>query len=188
MLRRIVMTFAALLMTQAIAEASTLYAAGRYGRIWRSTDSGATWEVVSMMNDIPWWFGVNPANGVLYYLDGGYSSDCANGVLRVSFDGGEKWDDAAPWPGDWRTCVHGIFVTSDGVIVALLRLHDGPTGIWISDDDGASWDEFMVYEQDPPNFIYVRFMTGSSIDMPTGSIPMSWGRLKALFKAGPSSK
>ena len=117
-----------------------LFAADRYGRIFRTSDSGAVWDSVGSLGS-GWLQSLNvdsigPASALIFYA--------AGGPIYVSRDTGTSWTEingSLPGAGGGVTCL-----ASDGPDV-FAGTWDGPgpiissnfSGVFRSTDYGAHW-------------------------------------------------
>ena len=94
--------------------------------VYRSTDQGATWEVVS------------PESGDYFFVSSGDNGSvyaARRDGLAVSTDGGKQWQRAA-----LPTTLTGVRAMTAGANNTLWL--GGREGVWYSDDHAASWKEF----------------------------------------------
>jgi hypothetical protein len=136
----------------------TLYAAAttsevdgvNMGRVFRSDDSGTTWEPTAPL-PLAWWLDSILVTRAGTLLVGGMKYDPENpgagahGVVHRSINGGESWSQTGEWPG---TIVHALLQRANGDIVAAT----GPGAIMLrSPDDGEHWHPLGL----PPNGFHV---------------------------------
>ncbi len=124
-------------MAFAPMDSSTTYYAGAVGRIWRTTDTGATWTEVSKA--LPavnvTHIAVSPQDSNRVYAT---FSGFGNGHVFRSFDAGDNWTDISgnlpnvPTPA--------LLVEAQGVDLVLYVGTD--IGVFRSLDDGISWERF----------------------------------------------
>lgn len=121
---------------------------------------------------------MSPTDGSLYVIISSHEGGTPARLQR-SFDAGFTWD-SVPWPHEpcW---VHGLFVTSDGVLVALVGPNDLPMELWFSGDRGTSWGLLAVYSEPSPLLAQVRFIVGSALPSPVPIETMTFGQVKARF-------
>lgn len=128
-----------------------IYAAAATGGIWKSTDSGATFDsvwpnsyvqsmgaVVVDENGVVWAGTGEPdmGGGSGYYGDGVYRSD----------DGGETWENVGLVNSGGIGRIDIDPSDPDRVFVAVQgRLHDtdGQRGLYLTEDGGATWDRVL---------------------------------------------
>ena len=137
-----------------------LYAGGKPGRLYESTDGGKSWQRNDALSDHPtredWnpggaglvlhtivrdrtdpqktWLGISSA-GVFATEDGGKSWDRRN---RLSNAGActDHPHPAAPRDGETGHCVHNMVRGGQGVLY-----QQNHHGVWRSSDDGRSWED-----------------------------------------------
>jgi photosystem II stability/assembly factor-like uncharacterized protein len=147
---------------------NTLYIGASNGGLWKSTDNGATWQV---LNDKIAVLGTSdlvfdPSNPDIMYLATGDKSRGGNeaigttaytvGVLK-SIDGGNTWDDLAPivkWSMFNSPIGQSVYLKINRLIITpsgnlLIGTSDSPTtssssiesGIWQWDNSASTWDQ-----------------------------------------------
>jgi hypothetical protein len=111
-------------------DGTTIYAAVRFGSIWKSTDFGATWVDLEAGNKE--WRGISVApDGTTIY------ATVWNGLIWKSVDAGETWVDLATGNKYWE----GISVAPDGTTI-YATVSGG--SIWKSVDAGATWVDLVA--------------------------------------------
>jgi photosystem II stability/assembly factor-like uncharacterized protein len=119
--------------------------------VWRTTDGGATWDVVSrsFTSFVP---GLLPATpdalpcaGPVGFLDaqtGFVSSQCVNEAgLWVTHDGGNRWSMVPSKALRGAENLSGARFTSstDGFLVKLAPQGQGASGLYLTHDGGRTW-------------------------------------------------
>jgi photosystem II stability/assembly factor-like uncharacterized protein len=110
----------------------TLYLIDSYLNLRRSTDDGATWEVLDQNG--PSALAFDPVQQDLLYL-----AD-ASGNLRKSLDGGTTWEPVA-------SVVGGVAVTAlliDRLDPSVFYAGTAGNGVWRSPDQGVTWQPFSA--------------------------------------------
>ena len=141
----------------------TLYAGGKPGMLFASTDDGATWEKVTTLSDHPdkdqWnpgaaglvlhtivsdpdqpgklWAGISAA-GVFATEDGGQSWERRNRLSNAEACSGHDHP-AAPHDGQTGLCVHNI-VRAPGDVLYQQNHH----GVFRSPDGGRNWHDITT--------------------------------------------
>ncbi len=118
----------------------TLFLASEDGRIWRSTDAGATWQLRSSLADRVSDLEVLPGAGdARILLVAGWGMDCCKqGILR-STDDGATWTEVAPADArNRRLFVSPTFAQDQTVIAAPDALSFHPDFLR-SVDGGKTW-------------------------------------------------
>ncbi|MEQ9056288.1 MAG: sialidase family protein [Roseovarius confluentis] len=139
-----------------------LWAGGKPGMLFRSTDRGETWEKVTGITEHPtrdtWspgaaglvlhtlvpdpgnpkklWAGIS-ASGVFATEDGGETWDRRNRLSNAE-DCGHHHHPAAPRDGETGHCVHNMMRAPGGGDILYQQNHHG---VWRSADGGRSWDD-----------------------------------------------
>lgn len=115
-----------LIRTMQFVSAKQGWALTSNGRLFKSTDAGATWTAVHLMSksQLGWrWFG-------FFGLKDGYLSD--GHMLELTTDGGIHWG-AHPINGPSKVLEIKMISTKVGFAV-------GPVGIWTTSDGGKTWN------------------------------------------------
>ncbi|MBN1401663.1 MAG: hypothetical protein JXA74_12540, partial [Anaerolineae bacterium] len=105
----------------------TVYAGTEGGQLYRSSDGGRRWDLLSER------LGEGPVNAIWAAPDLADSGRMVAGIGRsvyLSEDGGDSWEPVAQMPGS-------ILALSGDERVVLAGLHDA--GVWKSVDGGRSW-------------------------------------------------
>lgn len=144
--------------------------------VWRSTDKGATWTLMTASAGWMERYGhstaVMPEGSIL--LTGGYSFGPGywNDVWR-STDKGATWTQVNASAGWAKRYGHSTAVMPDGSILLMggsynneIYYHD----VWRSTDDGATWTQVTASAE------YTARGWHSSVAMPDGSIVIMGGR------------
>jgi len=99
--------------------------------IFRTTDSGASWTLVS--TERANWLSVSPVNGDLVWA-------LVGGSIRYSSDDGSTWQAAAPFPfavgGSRRVQAHPL---EEGTVFATFSGYSSTAHLAVSTDFGATW-------------------------------------------------
>ena len=134
------------------SDTNLLFAGSVGGGIWKSQDSGTSWEAVDdfMANLAVTSIAADPrttgeTNSTVLYAatgEGFYNSDGLKGYgLFKSTDGGETWEhlastDPTTQDSDWYY-INRIAINRNGVIIAVARNN----AIFTSSDDGDTWSK-----------------------------------------------
>jgi len=118
-------------------DSSNTYYAGSTGRIWRTTDRGASWTDLSagLPNNVVTHIAVSPLDSNRLYAT---LSGFGNGHVFRSFDGGLNWTSVAGNLPDVPTISLLIEPATDGTILYVGT----DIGIFRSLDDGDHWDRY----------------------------------------------
>ncbi len=120
---------------------NTIWFGTNKGRVFRSTNSGANWEVFDTgLPDGSFDFGSN-MHGIFYYAD----FLTFKTTMRISKDGGNTWSDLNTIPENGNFRMNSLeFVNGSNVIILTTinnSLTHGVFRTWISKDDGVTWTQ-----------------------------------------------
>lgn len=129
-----------------ISPSGTMFAASTGGGLWKSTNSGATWQPVDdfIANLSITSIAADPTNAsILYAATGeGFGNGGAirgAGVFK-SIDGGSVWSQLSSTATDDWYSVNWLTISPDGkTILAATTGQVNAGGIWRSADAGATW-------------------------------------------------
>jgi len=119
--------------------------------VWKSEDGGATWEEINSEADWAargWHSSVVLPDNSIVLLGGNDTAELYNDVWR-SDDGGESWTELTAG-ADWSARESFASVVLDDGSIILMGGNDGDatwiepdyvSDVWVSTDQGASWDE-----------------------------------------------
>ena len=120
----------------------TLYA-GSYGKgVWKSSDSGQTWQDMKLPQKDVFSIAVSPADGSVY-------AGCEPSMLFHSTDGGQSWYElstlrsipsAPTWsfpPRPWTSHVRWIAPNPHDAVLLIVGIELG--GLMYSNDGGQTW-------------------------------------------------
>lgn len=186
---------------------NVLIVVGPQGRIWRSLDLGASWEILSAAG------GYSGGFSDVAYGAGMWVAVGQSGEIQTSVDDGDTWVQQSPddaWTGDFRGVDYGagFFVvvgtnqiqrSADGVVwdarssglvgdFVLHRVAHGD-GNWVavgvehalivSDDDGATWTP--IFSGSPEDFVWLEVAWGDGRFLVTGTTLGTPGEEPFLF-------
>lgn len=124
------------------------------GGIWKTTDGGATWQVVDdfMANLAVSTLVMNPVTPSIMYAgtgEGFYNADGIRGAgVFKSSDGGTTWAQLASTAGaNWQYVNRLAFSPNGSTLLAATR-----SGTWRSIDAGLSWTQVITLETLDVNF------------------------------------
>lgn len=120
---------------------NTLWFATNKGRVFRSNNGGASWDVFETgLPDGALEFGDN-MHGLFYYND--YLAFTSR--IRISRDAGSTWEEMGSMPENGNVRINALeFVPGSNVIVMTTSNYSLTHGLfrtWISSDLGLSWKE-----------------------------------------------
>jgi uncharacterized repeat protein (TIGR01451 family) len=132
---------------------SVVYAGAAEGGVWKTTDGGVHWTPLTdaqpslAVGSIA----IDPSNHSTIYVGTGeenYNSDAYYGAgILKSINGGTSWTQIkGPFAGPSNAFAGGALIGAlavepgnSAVILAGVRIYQGTTGIYRSEDSGASW-------------------------------------------------
>ncbi len=119
--------------------------AGSYGKgVWKSSDSGQTWQDMKLPQKDVFSIAVSPVDGSVY-------AGCEPSMLFRSIDGGQSWHElstlrsipsAPTWsfpPRPWTSHVRWIAPNPHDAALLIVGIELG--GLMYSNDGGQTWDD-----------------------------------------------
>ena len=128
----------------AFATNNTMYAGAPAGGLWKSTNGGTTWAIVSSTDAIASIgvtdIAIDPTNSQTIYIatgDGDAGDTYSIGVLK-STDGGLTWTNTMNWSTNQGRTISRLLInqTNPQILMAF-----GNTGIWRTTNGGGSWTQ-----------------------------------------------
>ncbi|MGA1346574.1 MAG: IPT/TIG domain-containing protein, partial [Ilumatobacteraceae bacterium] len=124
------------------------------GRVMRSTDSTATWSMVSAIPAGEWQSVATSADGSDVIVLGRTASGTSPHRILVSGDGGDTWTDRTPDPD---AVYADADITADGSTIVVAT----PSGVIRSDDRGGNWSTLPGFPLSPEHVTVGR--SGASV-------------------------
>jgi hypothetical protein len=123
------------------------YAAAELGRVWKTTDSGETWNIVMDLGFPYYWYGVDALSESDVVVSG-FDNSNFRGLLRWSHDGGQTWDPEVVLAKDgWSTRVR-FADANNGLVFDLLSLSQ-PNAAHYTTDGGQAESDWTQVTVDP---------------------------------------
>ena len=112
--------------------------------LYRSTDGGESWELISL--PIKWVgdFDLDPRDSRVIYLTAASAPGYSQGGLYKTTDGGTTWEQPLKqddFPKDLRSYVHAFFVTVNPKRPETVYLSATTHGLFVTEDAGENWRE-----------------------------------------------
>jgi photosystem II stability/assembly factor-like uncharacterized protein len=148
----------------------TFIAGTRNGLLFRTTDAGDSWteigfpaQMSAMLNTLV----VDPQTRGVYMAGMSSSLPQYSGILR-STDGGETWQQLPELRG------HQVFAIAFKRANALLAAAGTESGVYLSEDGGATWAPASTSDEQPQPAVSVAFDPRDSATVYAGTPHLPW--------------
>lgn len=119
--------------------ASVLLAVSRNGRVYRSTDSGVTWSISIDLSGELFDIEFKPGNSSMVYVSG------SSGKVYKSTNNGLSFTQVSgPWEN--RSIMMTVTPHNPDILYVLQERSGGFGGLFLSRDEGSSWETMSTYQ------------------------------------------
>jgi photosystem II stability/assembly factor-like uncharacterized protein len=123
------------------------YIAAELGKVWKTTNGGATWSPIMNLGYPYYWYGVDALSENDVVISG-FDNSNWRGILRWSHDGGQTWSsDVVLTTRGWSTRVR-FADAQHGLVLDLINL-DGPTIAHYTTNGGQTAADWTSVVLDP---------------------------------------
>ncbi len=123
------------------------YMAGELGKVWKTTNGGATWTLIMNLGFPYYWYGVDALSENDLVISG-FDNSNWRGLLRWSHDGGQTWSsDVVLTTRGWSMRVR-FADAQHGLVLDLINL-DGPSVAHYTTNGGQTAADWSTSVLDP---------------------------------------
>lgn len=139
------------------ASPSVGYAAAELGRVWKTTNGGATWTEILNLGGPYYFYGVTALTKKDVVISGFYDSSSFEGLIRWSHDGGITWSaDQVLSTQDWVQRVR-FANANHGLILDLVGGSSGNTAQFTTNGGGVAADWKTVVDNTDGGWFGLQF-------------------------------